>query len=259
LPLVLKPISETFSAPESGPKVSRFFSGGLTMLTAYLASLGFVVLAEMGDKTQLLAMAFASRYKWQTVMWGVFVATLVNHLLAVVAGNYLTRLVPLSYIQIAAASSFILFGLWTLRGDTLEGEDKRFNYSPFWTVAVAFFFAEMGDKTQLATVALATKYQSIISIWLGTTSGMLVADAIGIIVGIVLGKRIPERFIKWFAAMIFIAFGAIGLYQTLPGYLLSLPTITGFFAFLALMTYLMVRLSGAAKKIEKPSKIELAP
>jgi putative Ca2+/H+ antiporter (TMEM165/GDT1 family) len=131
------------------------------MMTAYLASLGLIVLAEMGDKTQLLAMAFASRYKWQTVMWGVFAATLVNHLLAVVAGNYLTRLMPLCYIQIAAAASFILFGLWTLRGDTLEGEDKRFNYSPFWTVAVAFFFAEMGDKTQLATVALATKSPSI--------------------------------------------------------------------------------------------------
>ena len=218
------------------------------MLTAYLASLGFVVLAEMGDKTQLLAMAFASRYKWQTVMWGVFAATLVNHLLAVVAGNYLTRLIPLSYIQIAAAASFILFGLWTLRGDTLEGEDKRFNYSPFWTVAVAFFFAEMGDKTQLATVALATQYDSIIAIWLGTTSGMLVADAIGIIVGIVLGKRIPERFIKWFAAIIFIAFGVAGLYQTLPKFLLTFPIIAGFLGMVALLAYLVVRMSGALKK-----------
>jgi putative Ca2+/H+ antiporter (TMEM165/GDT1 family) len=218
------------------------------MLTAYLASLGLVVLAEMGDKTQLLAMAFASRYKWQTVMWGVFAATLVNHLLAVVAGNYLTRLIPLSYIQIAAAASFILFGLWTLRGDTLEGEDKRFNYSPFWTVAVAFFFAEMGDKTQLATVALATQYDSIIAIWLGTTSGMLVADAIGIIVGIVLGKRIPERFIKWFAAIIFIAFGVAGLYQTLPKFLLTFPIIAGFLGMVALLAYLVVRMSGASKK-----------
>ena len=229
------------------------------MLTAYLASLGFVVLAEMGDKTQLLAMAFASRYKWQTVMWGVFAATLVNHLLAVVAGNYLTRLIPLSYIQIAAAASFILFGLWTLRGDTLEGEDKRFNYSPFWTVAVAFFFAEMGDKTQLATVALATKYQSIVGVWLGTTSGMLVADAIGIIVGIVLGKRIPERFIKWFAAIIFIAFGVIGLYQTIPKYLLTFPIVGGFLGLVALLALIVVRLSGAPKKIEDSTDIELAP
>jgi putative Ca2+/H+ antiporter (TMEM165/GDT1 family) len=229
------------------------------MMTAYLASLGFVVLAEMGDKTQLLAMAFASRYKWQTVMWGVFVATLVNHLLAVVAGNYLTRLIPLSYIQIAAAASFILFGLWTLRGDTLEGEDKRFNYSPFWTVAVAFFFAEMGDKTQLATVALATKYQSIVGVWLGTTSGMLVADAIGIIVGIVLGKRIPERFIKWFAAIIFIGFGVVGLYQTLPMYLLTFPIIAGFLGLIALLAFLVVHLSVASKKIENNENIELAP
>ena len=229
------------------------------MMTAYLASLGFVVLAEMGDKTQLLAMAFASRYKWQTVMWGVFVATLVNHLLAVVAGNYLTRLIPLSYIQIAAAASFILFGLWTLRGDTLEGEDKRFNYSPFWTVAVAFFFAEMGDKTQLTTVALATQYQSIVGVWLGTTSGMLVADAIGIIVGIVLGKRIPERFIKWFAAIIFIGFGVVGLYQTLPKYLLTFPIIAGFLGLIALLAFLVVHLSVALKKNENNENIELAP
>ena len=229
------------------------------MLTAYLASLGFVVLAEMGDKTQLLAMAFASRYRWQTVMWGVFAATLVNHLLAVVAGNYLTRLIPLNYIQITAAASFILFGLWTLRGDTLEGEDKRFNYSPFWTVAVAFFFAEMGDKTQLATVALATQHQSILGIWFGTTSGMLIADAIGIIVGIVLGKRIPERFIKWFSAIIFIGFGAIGLYQTLPKFLLTFPIIAGFLVMVALFAYLVVRMSGASKKIEDSGNIELAP
>ena len=141
-------------------------------MIAYLASLGFVVVAEMGDKTQLLAMAFASRYRWQTVMWGVFAATLVNHFLAVVAGNYLTAFIPLAYIQVAAAASFIIFGLWTLRGDTLEGEDQRFHYSPFWTVAVAFFFAEMGDKTQLATVALATRYDSIVAVWFGTTSGM---------------------------------------------------------------------------------------
>jgi putative Ca2+/H+ antiporter (TMEM165/GDT1 family) len=228
-------------------------------MTAYLASLGFVVLAEMGDKTQLLAMAFASRYKWQTVMWGVFVATLVNHLLAVVAGNYLTRLIPLSYIQIAAAASFILFGLWTLRGDTLEGEDKRFNYSPFWTVAVAFFFAEMGDKTQLATVAIATQYQSIIGVWLGTTSGMLVADAIGIIVGIVLGKRIPERFIKWFAAIIFIGFGVVGLYQTLPMYLLTFPIIAGFLGLIALLAFLVVHFSVASNKIENNENNELAP
>jgi len=194
-------------------------------MSAYLASLAFVVLAEMGDKTQLLAMAFASRYRWQTVMWGVFVATLVNHLFAVVVGSYLTAFVPMGYIQTAAAASFILFGLWTLRGDKLEGEDNRFNYGPFWTVAVAFFIAEMGDKTQLATVALAAQYNSIVPVWLGTTTGMLVADAIGIIVGTVLGKKIPERFIKWFAAFVFIAFGIIGLWEALSATVLLIVLI----------------------------------
>lgn len=128
--------------------------------------MSFVVLAEMGDKTQLLAMAFATRYKATTVLWAVFWATLLNHLLAVVVGNYLTHFIPIQYIQIAAVS-FILFGLWTIRGDELNNEDKRFSFSPFWTVAIAFFIAEMGDKTQLATIALAAKYQSIIPVWLG--------------------------------------------------------------------------------------------
>ena len=189
-------------------------------MNPFLASTGLVVLAEMGDKTQLLAMALACRFRWQTVMLGVFAATLGNHFLAVVAGTYLTKVIPLYSVQVAASASFILFGFWTLRGDTLEGEDKRFNYSPFWTVAVAFFLAEMGDKTQLATVALAAEYKSIIAVWMGTTTGMLIADAIGIGVGIVLGKKIPDRLIKWVAALIFIFFGLSGLYDLLPGSLL---------------------------------------
>ena len=185
-------------------------------MNVLLASIGFVVLAEMGDKTQLLAMALACRFRWQTVMLGVFAATLCNHFLAVVAGTYLTQLIPLDYVRIAAFASFILFGFWTLRGDTLAGEDKRFNFSPFWTTAVAFFLAEMGDKTQLTTVALAAEYQSIFAVWLGTTTAMLIADALGIGVGIILGKKIPERTIKWAAAFIFIFFGLSGLYELLP-------------------------------------------
>jgi putative Ca2+/H+ antiporter (TMEM165/GDT1 family) len=184
-------------------------------MTAFLTSLAIVVLAEMGDKTQLLAMAFASRFRWQTVMWGVFAATLANHLFAVVVGTYLTNVIPLTYVKIAASASFILFGLWTLRGDKLEGEDEKFDFSPFWTVTVAFFFAEMGDKTQLATVALAAEFNTVVPVWTGTTAGMLIADAVGIIAGILLHKTIPEKQIKWFAAMVFIAFGAWGLYNTL--------------------------------------------
>ena len=102
------------------------------------------------------------------------------------------------------------------------------DFSPFWTVAVAFFLAEMGDKTQLATVALAAEYQSIFAVLIGTTTGMLIADAIGIGVGIVLGKKIPERGIKWAAAFIFIFFGLSGLYELLPGlYLYPIFVVCG--------------------------------
>lgn len=195
-------------------------------MTAFLTSMVFVVLAEMGDKTQLLAMAFATRYRWQTVMWGVFAATVLNHLMAVFIGNYITQLIPMNYVHITAAASFILFGLWTIRGDELNGEDKMTKYSPFWTVAIAFFMAEMGDKTQLATIALAAQFNTIIPVWLGTTVGMMIADAIGIIIGIVLGKKIPERAVKWFAAFIFIFFGLWGLYQALPATLLTTPIIS---------------------------------
>jgi putative Ca2+/H+ antiporter (TMEM165/GDT1 family) len=206
-------------------------------MTAYMTSLVLVVLAEMGDKTQLLAMAFASRYRWQTVMSAVFVATLLNHLLAVAAGSLLTNIVPLQYIQIAGAASFILFGLWTLRGDELRDEDKKFKYSPFWTVAIAFFIAEMGDKTQLATVALATRFDSIIQIWLGTTCGMVIADALGIIVGIVMGKKIPERLVKWFAALVFIIFGVLGIYGACPEDLRTPPVVIVSLALLLLLIY----------------------
>jgi putative Ca2+/H+ antiporter (TMEM165/GDT1 family) len=229
-------------------------------MTAFIASLIFVVLAEMGDKTQLLAMAFASRFRWQTVMWGVFVATAANHLMAAAAGSYLTMIVPLESIKIAAAVSFILFGLWTIRGDTLSGEDQRYKFSPFWTVTVAFFMAEMGDKTQLATISLAVEYQAIITVWMGTTLGMMVSNAFGIVVGIVMGKKIPERAIKWGAALIFIGFGAVGLYENLPQTMLTPGVIIAGTLTIILMIFLVARWNN--KKItlasvqERPSGID---
>jgi putative Ca2+/H+ antiporter (TMEM165/GDT1 family) len=216
-------------------------------MEAFMASLIFVVLAEMGDKTQLLAMAFATRFRWQTVMWGVLVATLLNHLFAVILGTYITRLVPLSYVQIAAAASFIVFGLWTIRGDQLEGEDRERSMSPFWTVTIAFFIAEMGDKTQLATVALAAKFGTIIPVWMGTTTGMMIADAIGILIGVVLGKQIPERAVKWFSALIFIFFGLYGLYDALPKEMLSLPIMIAVLALTVILLYLVARWGDEAK------------
>jgi len=159
-----------------------------TALVAYLFSAGAVVLAEMGDKTQLLAMAFATKYKASKVMIGVLIATVFNHALAVAVGNYITRFESAQvWIQGIAALSFIFFGLWTIRGDKLEGEENRkTKYGAIVTVAVAFFFAEMGDKTQLASIPLAAKF-SVRPVWvlLGTVTGLMIAVAIGHFVGFV--------------------------------------------------------------------------
>jgi len=210
-------------------------------MTAFLASLAFVVLAEMGDKTQLLAMAFAAKFRWQTVMWAVFVATAANHLGAAAAGGWLASVVPLGTIKVVAAASFILFGLWTIRGDRLEGEDERYHFSPFWTVTVAFFIAEMGDKTQLATISLAVEYRAVWTVWMGTTLGMVISNAIGIVFGNLMGKRLPDRAIKWGAALIFIAFGVWGLWENLPREVWTAPVVAGGVAALAAATWLVAR------------------
>jgi putative Ca2+/H+ antiporter (TMEM165/GDT1 family) len=223
-------------------------------MPAFLASLLFVVLAEMGDKTQLLAMAFACRFRWQTVMWGVFAATAANHLMAAALGNYLNAIVPMEYVKTAAAASFIIFGLWTIRGDKLRDEDKKYKFNPFWTVTIAFFIAEMGDKTQLATIALAVEYNAIIPVWLGTTLGMLISNAIGIIFGNVMGKRIPENAIKWAASLIFIGFGIYGLYDTLPGHIWSPVVVAAGASLLGLSIYVMYRIGGKEPQLANVCK-----
>lgn len=185
-------------------------------MAAFLFAAGAVVLAEMGDKTQLLAMAFAAKFRPTKVLLGVFIATVLNHGLAVWVGNLITHLESAQvWIEAVASLSFIFFGLWTIRGDKLEGEqNKKSKFGAVATVAIAFFFAEMGDKTQLATVALATKFpDSPFWVLAGTTTGMLIADGIGIIIGVVLCKKIPERIIKLVSAGVFIVFGLIGCYE----------------------------------------------
>ncbi len=213
-------------------------------LAPAVASFLFIVLAEMGDKSQLLALAFATKYKPYVVISAIFLATLVNHSLAVVLGQFLTTIIPIDVISFAAALSFIGFGLWTIRGDKLEGEETRVSkYGPLVTVAIAFFLAEMGDKTQLATISLAVEYRSFVSILMGTTLGMVTADALGIIAGMAISKRIPERTIKWVSASIFVFFGLIGVYDGLLLFLDLMPTIliTGLLA--AGASFVAIRIS----------------
>ena len=186
-------------------------------LAALVASFLLIALAEMGDKTQFLAMSFATRYNAYKVLFAVFLATMANFSITVAVGQLLTTIVPIDVISLAASLSFIGFGLWTLRGDKPKSADKKApRFGVVGTVFIAFFIAEFGDKTQLTTISLAAQYRNAVSVFIGATLGMLVADGIGIVAGVVLGKQIPQRTIKWVSATIFLIFGLVGIYEVLP-------------------------------------------
>lgn len=182
---------------------------------AFLIALFFVLIAEMGDKTQLVALAFATRFRTTTVLSGVFGATLLVHLFSVALGEMAGLALPVFWINLLAGLSFIGFGLWTLRGDSLDDDEtsKHSRFGPLLTVGITFFLAELGDKTMLATVTIASQQKSFVGVWLGSTLGMVVADGIAIILGKLMGKNLPERVIKYGSALIFIASGLFTLVE----------------------------------------------
>ncbi len=170
----------------------------------------------MGDKTQLLALTLASRYRrpWP-VMGGILAATLVNHALAAAVGAEASALVPPRAMAAALAATFVAFGVWTLRPDTLDGDERPSRFGPFLTTAVLFFLAEMADKTQLATVALAARYRSIALVTTGTTLGMLASDGLAVLLGERLARVVPLRLVRIGAACLFLAFGAASAWAAL--------------------------------------------
>ncbi len=180
------------------------------MLAALLLSFGVIFVAELGDKSQLMAMTFALKYRWWVVIGGITLATTVVHLVSVAVGHSLGVALPTHLIGIVGGVAFLVFGLWTLRGDSLDEDEKskadRVTKSAFIAVASAFFLAELGDKTMLATVTLASD-NDWVGVWIGSTLGMVAADALAIVVGATLGKRLPERLITLGAATLFFVFG----------------------------------------------------
>ena len=181
-------------------------------MDAFLLSFGVIFLAELGDKSQLMAMAFATRYRPLTVLVAVSVATLIVHAGSVIVGSVFALALPRDLISVVAGIAFLVFAAWTIRGDELgEDDEGRASRGGRWallTIGTAFFLAELGDKTMLATITLATTNEPI-GTWLGSTAGMVAADALAIGVGAVLGSRLPERAIKIFAAVAFVVFGVI--------------------------------------------------
>lgn len=175
-------------------------------------SLGLIFAAELGDKSQLMAMTFASRYRAWTIVAAITAATAVVHLMSVALGAVIGAALPTDAISVLAGLAFLGFAAWTIRGDELGGDEaaraKRTSRSIFFTVALAFFLAELGDKTMLATVTLAADH-GWFGVWIGSTIGMVAADALAIVVGQQLGARLPERVVKIGAAITFVVFGVL--------------------------------------------------
>ena len=184
---------------------------------ALLSSITLVAFAEIGDKTQLLSFVLAARLgrPWPIIA-GILIATLANHALAASVGVWLATMVSPVAMGVIVGAAFILFGLWTLRPDSLEFDERHLRAGAFATTLVAFFFVEMGDKTQLATVALAARFpHDLVSVVGGTTLGMLAANAPAVLIGEVLSERLPFRYIRWIAAALFVAMGAATLLAVL--------------------------------------------
>ena len=179
-------------------------------MEAFWISFGLIFVAELGDKSQLMAMTFAARYQAWTIVAAISAATAVVHLLSVAVGSALGAALPTDAISVLAGLAFLGFAVWTIRGDELDEEEesraRRGGRSVFLTVALAFFLAELGDKTMLATVTLATDH-GWFGTWLGSTVGMVAADALAIVVGQQLGARLPARTVKVGAAITFVVFG----------------------------------------------------
>jgi putative Ca2+/H+ antiporter (TMEM165/GDT1 family) len=219
------------------------------MLYAFAVATILITLAELGDKTQILALALACRYKAWQVLVGIFVATLAIHFFSTIAGQLIGDVIPKLWLSVITGLLFIGFGIWTLRGDGDADEDAPpSRFGPIVTVGIAFFLAELGDKTQIMTISIAadpaavlrtfgaagpaisgalrsvgltaeglTATQSFWGVWLGSTIGMMIADGVAIIVGSVLGKKLPERLITRISGAIFILFGAATLVVALLG------------------------------------------
>lgn len=187
-----------------------------TEVDALLLSFGVIFVAELGDKSQLMALTFAARYKALPILIGITAATAVVHAISVGIGAVLGASVPTRAISIVAGIAFLGFAAWTFRGDSLDSEEAakadRSNRSAIVAASAAFFLAELGDKTMLATVTLATT-EGAVGTWIGSTLGMVAADGLAILVGKHLGTRLPERAIRIGATAAFVMFGALLLAQ----------------------------------------------
>jgi Ca2+/H+ antiporter, TMEM165/GDT1 family len=181
---------------------------------SFLTALILVFIAEMGDKTQLVALSFATRFPALLVLAAITIATLLVHLFSTLIGQVAGESLPTFWVNLVAGLAFIGFGIWSLKGDKLDGESKlKKELAPFLTVAITFFIAELGDKTMLATITVASQEKNFLAVWLGSTVGMVLADGVALCAGQILKETLSETLIKYVAAAVFICCGLFTLYS----------------------------------------------
>ena len=178
-------------------------------MEAFLISAAAIAVGEIGDKTQLLAIVLAARFRrpWP-ILLGILVATLANHTIAGLVGAWVRQMLGPQALRWALGISFLLAAAWALKPDTVEDDPKPVgHYGVFAIALVSFFLAEIGDKTQLATVMLAAKYPSLVSVVAGTTAGMLLADAPAVFLGHAASERVSFKAVRIVSAVVFAALG----------------------------------------------------
>lgn len=182
-------------------------------MEAFLISTGIVGLAEIGDKTQLLAFVLAAKFRRPVpIVLAIFIATIVNHAFAAAIGSWITGMLGPDLLRWVLGISFLVMAAWTLIPDKLDEDDAKLaKYGVFLTTLLAFFMAEMGDKTQVATVALAARYDSMLAVVLGTTFGMMLANVPAVYLGDRIAGRIPLRLVHGIAALVFAVLGVATL------------------------------------------------
>ncbi len=185
-------------------------------MEAILTSTAVVALAEIGDKTQLLAILLATRFKRPLpIIFGILVATLANHALAALVGAEAAALLDSNIFRYVIAASFLAMAVWTLIPDKLDDDEApKPRFGAFLTTLVAFFLVEMGDKTQVATIALGAQYQSVLAVTAGTTLGMMIANVPAIFLGHELLKRVNLKTVRMITAALFLVIGLWVIAQT---------------------------------------------
>ena len=184
-------------------------------MSAFLLSFALIFFAELGDKSQLVALWFATRYRWWLVLLGVTVATLIVHLGSTAIGASAADVLPEAALLVVVGLSFFAFAAWGIRGDRLADDGVK-SIAPSWLgafgiITIAFFLSELGDKTQLATISLAGHEDDFAGVWLGSTAGMIAADALAIAAGVIAGKHLPQRKLALISAGLFVGFGVLAL------------------------------------------------